>query len=102
VAANLKAEGIHHVSQSTNAMVSDIFTDTEVTNYAQARGQNVDRYSAFFNAMLDQGIHMPPSAFEAWYLSIAHTDEIPDRIVTALPAAAKAAAAVPEAGKAQA
>jgi glutamate-1-semialdehyde 2,1-aminomutase len=51
--------------------------------------------------MLDQGIHMPPSAFEAWFLSYAHTDEILDRIISALPAAAKAAAAVPEAGKAQ-
>ena len=102
VAASLEAEGVAHVIQSANSMFSVFFTDTEVTNYEQARGQNVDRYSAFFNAMLDQGIHMPPSAFEAWFLSYAHTDEILDRIVTALPAAAKAAAAVPEAGKAQA
>ena len=102
VAASLEAEGVAHVIQSANSMFSVFFTDTDVTNYEQARGQNVDRYSAFFNAMLDQGIHMPPSAFEAWFLSYAHTDEILDRIVTALPAAAKAAAAVPEAGKAQA
>ncbi|WP_209372280.1 glutamate-1-semialdehyde 2,1-aminomutase [Brevibacterium renqingii] len=102
VAASLEAEGVAHVIQSANSMFSVFFTDSEVTNYEQARGQNVERYSAFFNAMLDQGIHMPPSAFEAWFLSYAHTDEILDRIVTALPAAAKAAAAVPEAGKAQA
>ncbi|MGO3179662.1 MAG: glutamate-1-semialdehyde 2,1-aminomutase [Brevibacterium linens] len=101
VAASLEAEGVAHVIQSANSMFSVFFTDTAVTNYEQARAQNVGRYTAFFNAMLDQGIHMPPSAFEAWFLSYAHTDEILDRIISALPAAAKAAAAVPEAGKAQ-
>ena len=101
VASALEAEGIAHVIQSANSMFSVFFTDAEVTNYDCARAQNVDRYTAFFNAMLDQGIHMPPSAFEAWFLSYAHTDEILDRIISALPAAAKAAAAVPEAGKAQ-
>lgn len=101
VASALEAEGVAHVIQSANSMFSVFFTDREVTNYDEARTTNVDRYSAFFNAMLDQGIHMPPSAFEAWFLSYAHTDEILDRIVSALPAAAKAAAAVPETGKAQ-
>ena len=101
IASALEAEGVAHVIQSANSMFSVFFTDTDVTNYDQARAQNVDRYTAFFNSMLDQGIHMPPSAFEAWFLSYAHTDEILDRIISALPAAAKAAAAVPEAGKAQ-
>ncbi|UVI37125.1 glutamate-1-semialdehyde 2,1-aminomutase [Brevibacterium spongiae] len=101
VASALEAEGVAHVIQSANSMFSVFFTDAEVTNYDDARSQNVDRYSAFFNAMLDQGIHMPPSAFEAWFLSYAHTDEILDRIISALPTAAKAAAAVPEDWKAQ-
>jgi glutamate-1-semialdehyde 2,1-aminomutase len=100
VAASLEAEGVAHVIQSANSMFSVFFTDGPVTNYEEARAQNVDRYSAFFNSMLDQGIHMPPSAFEVWFLSYAHTDEILDRIMSALPAAAKAAAAVPETGKA--
>ncbi|HCG56380.1 MULTISPECIES: glutamate-1-semialdehyde 2,1-aminomutase [Brevibacterium] len=95
VAASLEAEGVEHTIQSANSMFSVFFTDREVINYDGARMQNVERYSAFFNAMLDQGIHMPPSAFEAWFLSYAHTDEILDRIITALPAAAKAAADVP-------
>jgi glutamate-1-semialdehyde 2,1-aminomutase len=101
VASALEAEGVAHVIQSANSMFSVFFTDKDVTNYDDARSQNVDRYSAFFNAMLDQGIHMPPSAFEAWFLSYAHTDEILDRIISALPAAAKAAAGVPETVKAQ-
>ena len=47
--------------------------------------------------MLDQGVYLPPSAFEAWFLSAAHDDAVLDRVVSALPAAARAAAAVPPA-----
>jgi glutamate-1-semialdehyde 2,1-aminomutase len=43
--------------------------------------------------MLDQGVHLPPSAYETWFLSAAHDDRALDRIASALPAAAKAAAA---------
>jgi len=43
--------------------------------------------------MLAQGVYLPPSAFEAWFLSAAHDDAALDRVVAALPAAAEAAAA---------
>jgi glutamate-1-semialdehyde 2,1-aminomutase len=43
--------------------------------------------------MLDSGVYLPPSAFEAWFLSAAHDDPAIERIAAALPAAAKAAAA---------
>jgi glutamate-1-semialdehyde 2,1-aminomutase len=43
--------------------------------------------------MLDQGVHLPPSAYEAWFVSGAHDDAALDRVVSALPAAARAAAA---------
>jgi glutamate-1-semialdehyde 2,1-aminomutase len=42
--------------------------------------------------MLDQGVYLPPSAFEAWFVSATHDDRAIDRIATALPAAAAAAA----------
>ena len=42
--------------------------------------------------MLARGVHLPPSAFEAWFLSAAHDDAALDRVVEALPAAARAAA----------
>ncbi|MBE8145997.1 glutamate-1-semialdehyde 2,1-aminomutase [Brevibacterium casei] len=96
VAEALDAEGVAHTIQSANSMFSVFFTDREVVDYDDARAQNVERYSVFFNSMLASGIHMPPSAFEAWFLSYAHTDEILERIIAALPAAAKAAAAVPD------
>jgi glutamate-1-semialdehyde 2,1-aminomutase len=52
----------------------------------------VFRYPPFFHTMLDAGVYLPPSAFEAWFLSAAHDDAAIERIATALPAAAKAAA----------
>jgi glutamate-1-semialdehyde 2,1-aminomutase len=67
-----------------------------VTDFAGASAQRLDRYGAFFHAMLDQGVHLPPSAFEVWFLSAAHDDAAVERILSALPAAARAAAAVPE------
>ena len=45
--------------------------------------------------MLDQGVSLPPSVFEAWFLSAAHTDVELDRIVAALPVAVRTAANAP-------
>lgn len=42
--------------------------------------------------MLDAGVYLPPSVFEAWFLSAAHDDSAMERILSALPAAAEAAA----------
>jgi len=95
--AALTATGVPHVVQSDGSMFSVFFTpdDAEtVRDFADASRQRTDRYAAFFHAMLDQGVHLPPSAFEVWFLSSAHDDAALDRIVSALPAAARAAADV--------
>jgi glutamate-1-semialdehyde 2,1-aminomutase len=65
-----------------------------VLNFADARDQSPAAYAAFFHAMLDAGVYLPPSAFEAWFLSSSHDDAALSRIAAALPAAASAAAAV--------
>lgn len=92
VTQELTQAGVPHTVQSANSMFSVFFTDRPVINYADAQSQNSDAYAAFFHAMLDQGVHLPPSAYEVWFLSLAHTPEVVDRIVSALPAAARAAA----------
>ncbi|MGH3331196.1 MAG: glutamate-1-semialdehyde 2,1-aminomutase [Nocardioidaceae bacterium] len=97
VAAALHEAGVPHVVQSSGNMFSVFFVGegvTSVPNFEVAGGQRVDRFRAFFHAMLDQGVHLPPSAFEAWFLSAAHDDRALDKIVSALPVAARAAAAV--------
>lgn len=65
---------------------------TGVTTYADAQAQDAFRYKAFFHAMADAGILLPPSAFEAWFVSAAHDDTALSRILDALPGAARAAA----------
>ena len=59
-----------------------------------ASAQLTKRYSAFFHAMLDAGVYLPPSAYEGWFVSTAHDDGAMHRIVEALPGAAAAAAQV--------
>ncbi|MDA9913276.1 hypothetical protein N9D66_02345, partial [Candidatus Nanopelagicales bacterium] len=63
-----------------------------VVNYAQAGQQETWRFAAFFSAMLDAGVYLPPSAYEAWFLSNAHDAAAMDRVLAALPQAAQAAA----------
>jgi glutamate-1-semialdehyde 2,1-aminomutase len=63
-----------------------------ITDYATVQAQETWRYPAFFHSMLDQGVSLPPSVFEAWFVSAAHDDEAIGRILDALPAAARAAA----------
>ena len=64
-----------------------------VRDFADASTQDTMAYRAFFHAMLDQGVYLPPSAFEAWFLSAAHDDRAIQHVLDALPAAAEAAAA---------
>jgi glutamate-1-semialdehyde 2,1-aminomutase len=95
VGAALTDAGVPHVIQNTGNMFSVFFVEedvTEVPDFAVASSQRVDRFKAFFHAMLEQGVYLPPSAFEAWFLSSAHDDRALDKIVSALPAAARAAA----------
>jgi glutamate-1-semialdehyde 2,1-aminomutase len=63
-----------------------------VRDYAEAARQDTGAYRAFFHSMLDQGVYLPPSAYEAWFLSAAHDDRALQHVIDALPAAARAAA----------
>ncbi len=92
----LAAAGVPHRLQRAGNLFSIFFTDRPVTDFDSAKTQNTDAYRAFFHSMLDQGVYLPPSAYEAWFLSAAHDDEALTRVAEALPIAAKAAAqAVP-------
>ncbi len=64
-----------------------------VRDFGAARAQSGAAYAAFFHAMLDSGVYLPPSPFEAWFLSAAHDEDAIGQIADALPAAAAASAA---------
>ena len=63
-----------------------------VRSFGDAKQQSAAAYAAFFHAMLDGGVYLPPSPYEAWFVSAAHDDTAVSRIAEALPAAAQAAA----------
>lgn len=91
----LTAAGVPHLVQSAGTMFSVFFTegrDGAVRDFADASLTDATAYAAFFHAMLEAGVYLPPSAYEAWFLSSAHDECAVQTILDALPAAAAAAA----------
>ncbi len=92
--AALTAAGVPHVVQHQGSMFSVFLgLDAPVRDFAGASAQDTGAYRAFFHAMLDRGVYLPPSAYESWFLSAAHDDQALQHVIDALPAAAEAAAA---------
>jgi glutamate-1-semialdehyde 2,1-aminomutase len=92
--AELTAAGVPFWASAAGNLFSFFLGVTEpVRDFAQARAQSGPAYAAFFHAMLDGGVYLPPSPFEAWFVSAAHDEAAIARIAAALPAAAAAAAA---------
>ncbi|WP_320783166.1 glutamate-1-semialdehyde 2,1-aminomutase [Streptomyces sp. CRN 30] len=92
VSQALTKEGVAHQVQTASNMFSVFFSDRPVRNYEDAKAQESFRFTAFFHAMLERGVSLPPSSFEAWFVSTAHDEQAVQRIADALPAAARAAA----------
>jgi glutamate-1-semialdehyde 2,1-aminomutase len=69
-----KDTGVPLTINRVGSMICPFFTDRQVINYETARGSNVERFRAVFARLLDEGVNIPPSQFEGWFLSIAHTE----------------------------
>jgi glutamate-1-semialdehyde 2,1-aminomutase len=95
----LSDAGVPHAVSSAGTMFSVFFTDGPVRDYDDAQRQDTTAYAAFFHAMLDRGVYLPPSAYEAWFVSSAHDDDAVQTIVDALPYAASVAGAAREAAR---
>ena len=61
-----------HVN-AVGSLVTPFFTDRQVRDYVSATSADTDRYARFFRGMIKRGIYPPPSQFEAWFLSAAHS-----------------------------
>jgi len=97
----LTAAGVPHVVQATGTMFSVFLTEGPVRDFADASRTSAVGYAAFFHAMLERQVYLPPSAYEAWFLSSAHDDRAVQTVLDALPAAAQAAAAAMDAAGAR-
>jgi glutamate-1-semialdehyde 2,1-aminomutase len=93
----LDAHGVPHVVQAAGSLLSVLFTGSgPVRDYAGVQATQTWRYPAFFHALLEHGVYVAPSAFEAWFVSAALDDESFEVIAAALSHAARAAAHVLE------
>ncbi len=79
-----EAAGGHATVQRVGAMGTLFLRDEPVRNFVDASACDTERFGAFFRFLLERGIYLPPSQFEAWFLSLAHGDEEIDRTIDAV------------------
>jgi glutamate-1-semialdehyde 2,1-aminomutase len=75
--------GVETVTNRVGSMFTTFFTDAEVTDWPTAAASDRERYGRFFHAMLEEGVYLAPSQFEAAFVGAAHTDELLDRTIEA-------------------
>jgi glutamate-1-semialdehyde 2,1-aminomutase len=78
-----RAAGVAVQVNAFGSLVTPFFTDRPVRDFASAMSADTERYAVFFRGMLRRGIYPPPSQFEAWFLSAAHTRADVDRTIRA-------------------
>jgi glutamate-1-semialdehyde 2,1-aminomutase len=64
-------------------MLTLFFSEGAVTDFETATGSDRKKHAVFFRGMLERGVHLPPSQYEALFLSLAHQDEDIDRTLEA-------------------
>jgi len=80
---NAREFGIPQTVNAVGSMINPFFTEGPVVDYATAKASDLDRFRRVFAALLDRGVYIPASQFEAWFLSTAHTEEDIDRTIEA-------------------
>ncbi|HLV86834.1 MAG TPA: glutamate-1-semialdehyde 2,1-aminomutase [Candidatus Sulfotelmatobacter sp.] len=83
VAAAAKDAGVSVTHNRVGSMFTWFFTPETVTNWDSASKSNTEAFGKFFRSMLDQGIYLPPSQYEAAFMSAAHTEEDIQRTIGA-------------------
>ncbi len=71
----LEEKGIPHTINRIASMMTVFFTDKEVKDFETAKSSDTELFAKFFRALLEEGVLIPPSQFEAWFLTAAHEDE---------------------------
>ncbi|MCX7625213.1 MAG: glutamate-1-semialdehyde 2,1-aminomutase, partial [Candidatus Sumerlaeaceae bacterium] len=69
-------EDVPAVIQRVGSMFTVFFIDRRVRNYVDAKSADTLRFARFFHAMLEAGVHLPPSQFECWFMGTEHDDEV--------------------------
>ena len=80
----LNEAGIPHQINSFGSMLTLFFTDTPVVDFASSAKSDTERFKRYFHGMLDQGVYLPPSGFESYFLNDALTYDDLDQTIEAL------------------
>ena len=83
VRANLQKLDLPYQFTRAGSMACLFFTDQPVRNFDSAQACDTQRFARYFHAMLEQGVYLPPSQFEAFFISTAHTEEDIERTAAA-------------------
>jgi len=83
IGAAARAAGVPVYQTQAGTMFSTFFTPGPVTDWASARQSDTERFGRFFQAMLEQGVYIAPSQFEAGFTSTAHSSEVIEATITA-------------------
>ena len=83
ISERAEERGIPVSINRATGMFTLFFTEGPVRDYRTAKTSNTKRFAQFFIEMMEQGIYLPPSQFEAWFLSLAHTQKDLDQTVEA-------------------
>lgn len=78
-----RAAGLELTLNRVGSMQCVFFTDTPVTDYASATSADTGKYARYFRAMLERGVYLAPSQFEAAFMSLAHTQREIDQTIAA-------------------
>ena len=87
LAAAADEAGVPVTVEHTTGLLTVFFSERPVTDYAAAQACDLAAFGAFARAMLERGVYLPPSQFEAWFPSLAHTADHVSRTVEAAAAA---------------
>ena len=75
--------GIDFSADFVGGMFGIYFRDTVPTNFVETSESDIQAFNTFFHSMLDNGVHLAPSTFEAGFISAAHSDEVIEETITA-------------------
>jgi glutamate-1-semialdehyde 2,1-aminomutase len=89
LAAAGRAAGVPVTVNQVGSVLTPFFADRPVHDYRSATGADTNQYARFFKGMLARGVYPPPSQFEAWFLSTAHTRKDVDKTIAAAKGAMK-------------
>jgi glutamate-1-semialdehyde 2,1-aminomutase len=83
ISISAEEKGIALCINHTRGMFTLFFTEGPVRDYRTARMSDTNRFAKFFIEMMEQGVYLPPSQFEAWFISMAHTQKDLDKTIEA-------------------